>query len=335
MKRLIGLGLLSVLLAPPLWAENINGREINRTASGVAFTEDIDLGRFTGVSVQAVYSDGTPAGHSVIDGVKGTAALTVLSTTSLSGKTITIDDVTLTFGSDISTGPATGNTTVIIATTVAAAFQASELAGTIDFSTAVIHPDSVVVATATQPSAYAPYLSASSTNTLWGWASLRGGVASDIDVSADTFAETNHGLTTGLKVLVSTSAGTIPGGLTAGTTYYAIRLNDNSYSLASSASNAIAGTDIDITLITGSGTVTVTPLSLVLVTGTADNTGFNWQASNDGENFFDLSLTSVTYSSEGNYLWDLGEPMYRWLRMNFTAPTSGGLAIEAHINGKR
>lgn len=53
------------------------------------------------------------------------------------------------------------------------------------------------------------------------------------------------------------STGTVPGGLTAGTTYYAIYVSSTSIKVATTAANATAGTAVNLTS-TGSGTHTVT-----------------------------------------------------------------------------
>jgi len=54
---------------------------------------------------------------------------------------------------------------------------------------------------------------------------------------------TGHGLSTGSAVQFTTT-GALPTGITAGTTYYAIKVNANTFQLASSATNAYAGTAI-------------------------------------------------------------------------------------------
>lgn len=73
----------------------------------------------------------------------------------------------------------------------------------------------------------------------------------------DTLTYTSHGFLTGLAVTVSTTT-TLPGGLAAATTYYIIKIDTDTFYLATSYANALAGTQIDITS-TGTGTHTVTP----------------------------------------------------------------------------
>ena len=99
---------------------------------------------------------------------------------------------------------------------------------------------------------------------------------------------------------------------------------------ATSAVNASAGTDIDITALTGAGSFTVTPLAFA-----AGSAGFKWQGSNDNSNFSDLAVSSITYSSPDNQLWDMGEYNYRYIRVNFTGPTTGGIDLDVIMNGRR
>lgn len=81
---------------------------------------------------------------------------------------------------------------------------------------------------------------------------------SDVNTTNDTFtiSSSDKSLYTGQAVVLTTS-GSAPGGLTASTTYYVIRASSTTITLASSLSNAVNGTKIDITS-TGSGTHTLT-----------------------------------------------------------------------------
>ncbi len=158
------------------------------------------------------------------------------------------------------------------------------------------------------------------------------GIDSDVDITNDRVSESAHGFTTGLGILFSTVATSVaPGGLTNQTTYYAIKVTDNLYKVASSSTNAIAGTAVDITGVTGSGSFTFTPPSLVVAT----SNGYKWQGSNDNTNWSDLSLSSITWSAAGNTLWDVGEYDFRYIRMNFTAPAWGALDLDVILNGQR
>jgi len=194
----------------------------------------------------------------------------------------------------------------------------------------------VITLTAKAPSSTRYFVSASTTGiTVGNWTY---GIDADIDIDGDVITQTDHGFTTGLGLLFANVSGTDPGGLTDQTTYYSIKLNEDRYQLASSTTNAVAGTDIDITGVTGSGSFTLTPLAF-----DAGSTGFTWEVSNDGSTWTDLAgttvngvtLSSVTYSADGDSVWDFGSLNYRYLRINFIAPDDGGLAVTATLNGKR
>jgi len=75
---------------------------------------------------------------------------------------------------------------------------------------------------------------------------------SDVDISANTITITNHGVIVGTPVKYgsgwSTSQGAQSvGGLSSGTVYYVIPVNDNTIKLAATLSDALAGTAINLT----------------------------------------------------------------------------------------
>lgn len=73
-------------------------------------------------------------------------------------------------------------------------------------------------------------------------------LADTVDTMADTIRIAGHGLETGSSVLVRSAAPeyALPAPLT-GATYFVIRIDDSTISLATSANNANAGTAIDLT----------------------------------------------------------------------------------------
>lgn len=82
--------------------------------------------------------------------------------------------------------------------------------------------------------------------------------AANYNVSDTITVNENDTLHTGQAVVLTTS-GTAPGGLTAGNTYYVIRLTSTTIKLAASRADAVAGTAINITSTgTGSHTLTLT-----------------------------------------------------------------------------
>lgn len=80
--------------------------------------------------------------------------------------------------------------------------------------------------------------------------------AASYNTSDTITVDENDTLHTG-KEVVFTTDGTAPGGLTAGSTYYVIRLTSTTIKLASSLANAVSGSGINITS-TGSGSHTLT-----------------------------------------------------------------------------
>lgn len=103
----------------------------------------------------------------------------------------------------------------------------------------------------------------------------------------DTLTATAHGLQTGDgPVQVSNSGGALPGGLSAATDYWAIRTGANTFQLAISLANALAGTAIALST-DGTGTQTlsdtastVSPYLGIQVTGTAVTEWFSIEVVN-------------------------------------------------------
>lgn len=236
-------------------------------------------------------------------------------------ESLTIAGVTLTEGVDFNANSSSYTTT----NNIAAAINANAT-----LAAKVIASSATVVTTVTALKPGRNYYSVKSSTTGFTTSGFNLGADTNIDIDSDVFTKASHGFTTGLRVLYATVSGTAPGGLTTGTTYFAIKLNEDTYQLATSSTNALAGTDIDITsLPTTSSSYSLSPLALAVLAGN----GFKWQGSNDGTNFSDLAIASVTYSAAGNALWDLDEYAYKYLRMVFTAPTSGGISVAVRIYG--
>jgi len=105
-----------------------------------------------------------------------------------------------------------------------------------------------------------------------------------VSTTADTITSTAHGLSTGAKVTYGAASGTVLGGLSDATAYYVIYVDVNTFKLASSAANALAGTAIDLTGTgnssqtfqgdTATATVTVSANSVASITLTATGTGY-------------------------------------------------------------
>jgi hypothetical protein len=79
---------------------------------------------------------------------------------------------------------------------------------------------------------------------------VRSCAAADVDTAAETLTIPDHQYTTGMRVQVETT-NTLPTGLSASTNYYVIAATAHTIKLATSETNATAGTAINIT---GAGT---------------------------------------------------------------------------------
>lgn len=71
-------------------------------------------------------------------------------------------------------------------------------------------------------------------------------VDADLTIATDLIAETAHGLKTGTRVRVSTSGDELPSGLAVDTDYYVVRIDADTYKLATTFANAMASTVIDL-----------------------------------------------------------------------------------------
>ena len=99
------------------------------------------------------------------------------------------------------------------------------------------------------------------------------GTVVGVNVATDTITKIGHGFITGDKVVYSNGGGTSITPLVNGNTYYVIKLTDNTLRLASSYDLAVAGTQIDLTVVgTGANhslTPTIVATFLSEVNGTA------------------------------------------------------------------
>lgn len=153
--------------------------------------------------------------------------------------------------------------------------------------------------------------------------------ATDIAHATETFTKTAHGFYTGLKVALTTD-NALPTGLSA-TDYYVIRLTANTFQIATSQANALAGT-VKTFSDNGTGTQTFTPAALGTCT-------VKLQATNDDAN--DSRVTPVwtdlanpqTVTATGNYLWNVADSFYSFVRITGTT-SAGQVVMSAKLNGK-
>jgi len=155
------------------------------------------------------------------------------------------------------------------------------------------------------------------------------GVTSQVDVTANTLTSVAHGLITGVKGQAS-STDTLPAGLATSTDYFVIKVDADTYKLATSLANAQAGTAIDITDVgTVGATHTFTPTALA-------SASYTVQQSNDGVTYYDIgSATNITVT--GGAIIDLGdlgqgynEIAYRYGRISITL-TAGSLDVTGTV----
>jgi len=146
---------------------------------------------------------------------------------------------------------------------------------------------------------------------------------SDVNTTDDEITEVAHGFTTGLKGQTSTTT-TLPAGLSTSTDYFVIVIDVDTYQLATSLANSLAGTQIDITD-QGTGTHTFTPTSVAGATVTL-------QKSNDDSNWTNqASATSIT--TDGSYWFEVVDATYRYIRVIY-AITAGRMTVDAKILSK-
>lgn len=174
-----------------------------------------------------------------------------------------------------------------------------------------------------------------------GWslsgAAMTGGTNSAYALSGNSINMPNNDFSLGMALLYTKGSSPVIGGLSSGTTYYAAPsvTNPALISLASSQANAVAGTYITFTSSStqsSADTYTLTPLG---ITGTP---GFKWQVSNDGVNWIDLQVSSVTMSSyttpPTTTAWDFGTIGLGYLGISATSPTTGAIYLNIQVNGR-
>lgn len=307
------------------------------TSSGTATSIASMLSNITGIAASAVsnvvYATATTvgtAGNSFTLTSSTPTALTVGNPTfvgGLSTASVTINGTVLLNGVDWTVG----STSSATAKSISDAIMANSTLNQIIRST--WNASAVVTTTATGVGFnYSLAAEPASAFTLSGSA-MTGGLDADYVVNTPTITITGYGYPLGLSVRYSTAGTTGITGLTNQTTYYVIPVDANTLKLASSKANAVAGTYITLasSSTTGPHTFTLTPTPL---TGTP---GLAWQVSNDGTNWFNLSVSSITFSSPytaGTSYWDFGQLNARYLRANEIAPTTGGWNVTVTINAK-
>jgi hypothetical protein len=150
-------------------------------------------------------------------------------------------------------------------------------------------------------------------------------------IGGSVITAASHGFTTGIEVLLAATEGTVPSPLVTGTTYFAIAYTADSIQLATTSAQAFSGDPI-VLLAKGTGTQTYSLTALAAV----GNTTLTYSGSNDGTNFFSLSVSSVIVLGSPTNTWqyDFTEFNYSILRLAITAPTVGAITVQDYINLK-
>ena len=247
---------------------------------------------------------------------------------------LNINGTTLTEATDF-TAATSSHTT---ANAIAVAINANAtLAALVDVSSDTALTEALtagVLTLAAKTYGYNPYyLSVSNTAHLTPqYPQLTGGKLSDVSTSANTITETAHNLPVALGVYLSTGSNLTIGGLTHGATYYVVPVNANSFKLSDTAAHAVAGTDILDLTSAGDATFSLIPQALA----SAATDGVAYTGSNDGVTFYALSVSSAPYdAAAAGALTQFVDYTGRYVRMTFTPPTTGALAVTATLNGKK
>lgn len=194
----------------------------------------------------------------------------------------------------------------------------------------------VVTATSTLNGSVYNYLLQTSTPTALSASAsnMTGGTNAGFALASNLFTASNgSGLSLALPVLYTGSPAI--GGLSAGTTYYAVPVTGNSFQLSGTSTGALAGTGLVVITSTNTQLSANTyTLSALPITGTPS---FKWQFSNDNTNWVDMAVSSVTVSSYANppasTLWSFGYIGAQYLRLNVVAPTTGALNLNVIVVG--
>jgi hypothetical protein len=148
--------------------------------------------------------------------------------------------------------------------------------------------------------------------------------AASVNATDNTFTKTAHGFVTGLKGQFTTTAADLPDGISTSTDYFIIKVDADTFKVATSLANAVAGTAVDL-LDAGTGTHTFTAT-------TSTSNVCKLQVSNDGVEYEDLGSYTVTIAtSAGNEFWNVGELHAKYLKVLYT-PSAGQINLKVAVS---
>jgi hypothetical protein len=300
------------------------------TATDIARILDYVTGVDASAASNVVYATATSVGtaYNSYTFTSSSSNMTVSSATFVGGTNaaaITIGGISFTNGVEwTAVATATGTAQAIVTAINANATLSPIITATRSTADVVLTADAVGVNALTLSSNFAGITASGS--------AMTGGSASAYTINTPTIAKATHGMTTGMEVLYSTS-GFALGGLTNQTTYYAIATDANNFQLASSTTNAVAGTYITLTSSSTAGphTFTVTP------TDTAGTWGSKWQTSDDNVSWSNMSVSSVTFATPyatSTTTWDLGAIGHRYLRFLVDRGDNGAINVQLSVTGR-
>lgn len=145
---------------------------------------------------------------------------------------------------------------------------------------------------------------------------------------SDILTAAAHGFITGLKGQASTTT-TLPDGLALTTDYFVIVLSANTFSLASSLVNALAGTAIDI-LDAGTGDHTFTPTALAGATVKLEKSNSSVKAIREGTGSWSDVAAATSITADGTVWLEKDRPTFRWARLSYTL-TAGSMSTDNHV----
>lgn len=347
MKKLIMLALLTmasaasaqIIPAPTVGAgsgNSYNGYLANEPGLAYNKAYQIDMAQYDGsrVSAQVIYGSATfTTNPTFSDGRTCAASITVVSTVSLSGVTLSINGTVFTAGSSYKI-----NTTAVNGSSVTAANLRAAIGSPFNNATYSQVANSAIVYATGTINGTSPCSFVSSNYALISTATISSGQNPSFALGGNLFSSnTVTGFTLALPVLYTAGASPAIGGLVSGTTYYARPQGQSAYNLAKYSTSAVAGIDLVIVTSTNTGsTVNSYTLSPLAIGGAP---AFTWQSSNDGANWATALTTGTVTVSYTNpptdSLVDFGFYNFRYLRLNVTGPTSGGLFLQVPVNIKQ
>lgn len=176
----------------------------------------------------------------------------------------------------------------------------------------------------------ADYFTAGQPSTAFTIVVNNAGTASAVNVANDLFTSVGHTFITGTKVALTKSGSFAPAPLTV-TNYWVIKISADTFKLATSLANSLAGTAINITTQGSSGnTTTLTPeaISGASVKLQQSNSNPYNNAGQDVDMIWSDMVTAVTISADGTFILEkTSPPACRWGRVSAVASAGSALII--------